>query len=54
MFASRDCDYEVHIIKGAKVPCVLARSKDGTLRVVGEAYLQRVYGRKVCVGRDEG
>jgi hypothetical protein len=37
----KDCLYEVHVIKGAKVPYVLARYPNGTYRLIGEAF---VYG----------
>ncbi|WYZ37877.1 hypothetical protein EsH8_II_001383 [Colletotrichum jinshuiense] len=47
VFSERGCVYEVHIIKGAKVPYVLARYDDGTHRLIGEAYVHGIMNGEI-------
>ncbi|KAF4921962.1 Heterokaryon incompatibility protein 6, OR allele [Colletotrichum viniferum] len=42
LFQETNCVYQVHIMKGAKVPYVLASYDDGTYRLIGEAYVHGV------------
>ncbi|KAF4832813.1 Heterokaryon incompatibility protein 6, OR allele [Colletotrichum tropicale] len=42
LFQEKNCVYQVHIMKGAKVPYVLASYDDGTYRLIGEAYVHGV------------
>ncbi|CAI0649432.1 unnamed protein product [Colletotrichum noveboracense] len=42
LFQETNCVYQVHIMKGAKLPYVLASYDDGTYRLIGEAYVHGV------------
>ncbi|KAK2730428.1 ankyrin and het domain-containing protein [Colletotrichum kahawae] len=42
LFHETNCVYQVHIMKGAKGPYVLASYDDGTYRLIGEAYVHGV------------
>ncbi|KAJ0284312.1 hypothetical protein COL940_004112 [Colletotrichum noveboracense] len=42
LFQETNCVYQVHIMKGAKLPYVLASYGDGTYRLIGEAYVHGV------------
>lgn len=46
-FSEVGCEYEVHVVKGAKVPYVMAKAADGRYRLVGEAYLHGVMNGSV-------
>ncbi|KAL0935055.1 ankyrin and het domain-containing protein [Colletotrichum truncatum] len=47
LFSERGCLYEIHIIKGAKVPYILARFDDGSYRLVGEAYVHGIMNGEI-------
>ena len=47
LFGDKECFYEVHVIKGAKVPYVLANYGEGKYKLVGEAYVQGIMNGEV-------
>ncbi|KAK1844225.1 ankyrin and het domain-containing protein [Colletotrichum chrysophilum] len=42
LFQETNCIYQVHVMKGAKVPYVLASYDDGTYRLIGEAFVNGI------------